>query len=122
MEEEWAKASELLGPRLQKIATESSALESSYRSFASRCLAPDAAGGADWLSALRTAPVMGGIQFDDPGGSIDCSSARARLLTRAGTVKSAFNAAEDLARTSSVLPGHWRKLVESHQLDVWDRF
>jgi hypothetical protein len=126
MEEEWEKASTLLEPRLQKMATDSRALEASYYPFAARCLAPDGGGsrGADgsWLSSLKSAPAVGGIQFTEAGGNVDCASARARLLAKANQVKSELSAAEELARTSRVLPGHWRKLVATHQLEIWDRY
>jgi hypothetical protein len=122
MEDEWEKASTLLEPRLEKIAMDSSSLQSSYYPFAARCLAEDGGSAVDWLSSLKTAPVRGGIQFTETAGTIDCSSARARLLARANQVKSELSVVEELARTSRVLPGHWRKLVATHQLEIWDRY
>jgi hypothetical protein len=126
MEQEWEKALAILDPRLEKIAMETDSLQSSYYPFAARCLAPEAGGatGTDgaWLSSLKNAPLVGGIQVTEMVPSVDCASARAALIARANRVKSALRASEDLARTSSVLPGHWRKLVATHQLEVWERY
>lgn len=126
MEEEWEKALAVLEPRLQMIAMDTGSLQSSYYPFAARCLAPEAGGasGTDgsWLSSLKNAPLRGGIQFTESVASVDCRSARAILLLRASQVKSALSASEDLARTSRVLPGYWRKLVATHQLEIWERY
>jgi hypothetical protein len=126
MEEEWEKALALLDPRLEKIAMDTGSLQSSFYPFAARCLAPEAGGdtGTDgaWLSSLKNAPLLGGIQITETVPSVDCASARAVLRARASQVKSALRASEELARTSRVLPGHWRKLVATHQLEIWERY
>ena len=122
MEEEWEKASELLEPRLEKIAKDSNALESSYYPFAGQCLPPGAggSGAGSWLFALKSAPLIEGVLFVD--GNIDCASARGRLVARADQIKSELNAAEEVGRVSRVLPGHWRKLLALHQLAAWDQY
>lgn len=120
MEEAWARASELLEPPLQKITEETSELQQHYAPFASACLAsPD----ANWLVAMRSgAFVRGGLPYSRFGVTVDCEYGRRELVTRANVIKSELDAAERLAHSRSVLPGHWRKLVESHQLDVWDAY
>jgi len=120
MEEAWARASELLDPPLQKIDAETAELQQHYAPFASSCLAsPD----ANWLVAMRSgAFVRGGMPYSKFGVTVDCEYGRRELVTRANAIKSELDAAERLAHSRSVLPGHWRKLVEAHQLDVWDAY
>ena len=59
LEEAWEKASALLEPRLEKIAMDSSSLESSYYPFAGLCLAPEGAEAGSWLLSLKSAPYRG---------------------------------------------------------------
>lgn len=120
MEEEWEKASALLEPPLQKIAAGSGALQASYQRFASQCLEPGAASAGSWLEAMRNAPLRPGIQVVE--GGLDCLGTRDTLVGRANQLRSELGAAADTARTNRVLPGHWRKLVAAHQLDMWEQF
>jgi hypothetical protein len=121
MEEAWARATELLEPDLQRIADETSALRDTYAPFADRCLARDA--DANWLVAMKTGTLVpAGIPFTDQGTTLDCPGHRRRLVARGDQVKSELDAAERTARTAGVLPGHWRKLLAAHQLDLWDRY
>lgn len=120
MEEEWEKASALLGPPLQKIAAGSGALQASYQQFASQCLEAGAGNAGSWLEAMRSAPLRPGIQVVE--GGLDCLGARDRLVGRANQLRSELSAAADTARTNRVLPGHWRKLVAAHQLEMWEQF
>lgn len=120
MEEAWARANELLESPLQRITEETAELQQNYSPFAYACLAsPD----ANWLVAMRSgAFIRGGIPYNKYGVAMDCEFARRELVARANTLKAELEAAERLARVNSVLPGHWRKLVEAHQLDVWDAY
>jgi hypothetical protein len=121
MEEEWEKASALLDPPLQKIAGDSGALQASYEQFASQCLDRGTAGsGGSWLETMRSAPLRTGIHAG--AGGPDCVATRQTLVGRANELRAELSAAADTARTSHVLPGHWRKLVAAHQLDVWEQF
>jgi hypothetical protein len=54
--------------------------------------------------------------------AMDCEFARRELVTRGNALKAELEAAERLARAHSVLPGHWRKLVETHRLDIWNAY
>ena len=120
MEEAWARANELLESPLQKITEETAELQQQYSPFAYACLAsPD----ANWLVAMRSgAFIRGGIPYNKYGVAMDCEFARRELVARGNVVKAEMEAAEKLARANSVLPGHWRKLVETHQLDIWDAY
>jgi hypothetical protein len=120
MEEAWARATELLESPLQKITEETAELQQRYSRFAYACLAsPD----ANWLVAMKSgAFVQGGIPYNKFGVVMDCEFARRQLVARGNVLKAELETAEKLARANSVLPGHWRKLVESHQLDVWDAY
>jgi hypothetical protein len=120
MEEAWARATEILEPSLQQIAAETAELQQHYAPFASTCLAsPD----ANWLVAMRSgAFVRTGIPYSKFGVITDCEFGRRELVTRANVIKAEVTAAERLAQSRSVLPGHWRKLLEMHQLDVWDAY
>jgi hypothetical protein len=120
MEEEWERASALLEPPLQKIAAASGALQASYQRFASQCLDSSAAGAGSWLEAMRNAPLRPGIQVVE--GGLDCVGARETLVGRANQLRSELNAAADTSRTNRVLPGHWRKLIAAHQLEMWEQF
>jgi hypothetical protein len=121
MEEEWEKASALLEPPLQKIAGGSGALQASYERWASECLEASAAGsGGSWLERMRSAPLRTGIQVME--GGLDCVSERQSLVGRANQLRSELAVAADTARTNRVLPGHWRRLMAAHQLDVWEQF
>jgi len=120
MEEAWARASQLLEPSLEKISAETTELQQHYAPFASTCLAsPD----ANWLVAMRSGEfVRGGVPYSRFGVTVDCEFGRRELIGRANVIKSEMDAAERLAHSSRVLPGHWRKLVETHQLDIWDSY
>jgi hypothetical protein len=52
-------------------------------------------------------------------GTATCEDERKTLIARASEVKGQFDDTERLARASGVLPGHWRKLLALHQLEVW---
>jgi hypothetical protein len=120
MEEAWARANELLESPLQRITEETAELQQRYSRFAYACLAsPD----ANWLVAMRSGAFnRGGIPYNKYGVAMDCEFARRELVARADTVKAELEATERLARANSVLPGHWRKLLETHRLDVWDAY
>ena len=120
MEEEWARARELLEPTLQKISAETGELHQRYAPFAQACLAaPD----ANWLFAMRNGRlVASGARFIDNGPMVDCESTRRELVARGNQLKGEIDAAERLAHSSRVLPGHWRKLLETHELDIWDQY
>ena len=120
MEEAWARASELLEAPLQKITAETAELQMRYAPFASTCL--DSPAG-NWLVAMRSgALVRGGPTYSRFGVNMDCEFARKQLVARGNTLKAELETAERLAHSHSVLPGHWRKLVADHQLDVWDAY
>jgi hypothetical protein len=119
-DEAWARAVALLAPPLRKVATDSAALELSYRPFAKVCLPSmdGMAAAGDWLASLETAErSRSGIAAGE-----DCEGARKSLAARADTVKSALEAAETLARASGVLPAHWRRLLAMHGLEAWDHY
>jgi hypothetical protein len=120
MEEAWARASELLEPTLQKIAAETDELQQRYAPFAQACLAaPD----GNWLVAMRSGRLQpSGMPFIKYGLTVDCASARRELVARGNQLKGELDAAETLAHSSRVLPGHWRKLLETHGLDIWDQY
>jgi hypothetical protein len=124
-------AAEILDLSLRKVAAETSVLELSYRPFAQACLAaasdassfgPGSAPGGDWLASLRTARLRAGITLRDKGATVDCDTARRSLVARADALKSDLDAAENVARTSGVLAGPWRKLLAKYELEVWDRY
>lgn len=120
MEEAWTRASELLEEPLQKITAETAELQMQYAPFASTCL--DAPTG-NWLVAMRSGSfVRGGPTYSRFGVTMDCEFARRELVARGNMLKAEMETAERLAHSHSVLPGHWRKLVESHQLDIWDSY
>ena len=121
MEEEWEKASTLLEPALRKIAGGSGALQASYERFAAQCLDRAASGsGRSWLETMRSAPLRTGIQVVE--GGLDCVAERQALLGRANQLRTELAAAADAARTNRVLPGHWRRLMAAHQLEMWEQF
>ncbi|HEV7499908.1 MAG TPA: hypothetical protein VGQ33_07890 [Vicinamibacteria bacterium] len=121
MDEAWARATELLEPNLRRIDAETSALHDAYAPFAARCLVAPIDG--NWLYALKSGPMVPvGIPFTDQGITMDCSGGRRHLVARADVVKAALGTVETKARTGGVLPGHWRKLLAAHQLDLWDQY
>ena len=121
MEEEWEKASALLEPPLQKIAAGTGALRASYERFAAQCLAPNpTAIAGSWLEAMKNAPLRPGIQVVE--GGLDCLGSRETLVGRASQLRSALSTAADTGRTNRVLPGHWRKLMAAHQLEMLEQF
>ena len=120
MEEEWAHASELLEPSLQKIEAETAELQQRSVRFAYTCLGSPP---GNWLVAMKSAEfVKTGAPYSKYVGTMDCEFARRELVARGNVLKAELNTAEGLARTSRVLPGHWRKLVETHQLEIWDAY
>jgi hypothetical protein len=120
MEEAWDRATELLESPLQKITAETAELQQHYAPFANTCLgSPD----GNWLVAMKSgAFVRGGLPYSKLGVTIDCEFARRELVARGNVLKAELDAAERLAHSHSVLPGHWRKLLETHQLDIWDSY
>ena len=117
MEAEWARASELLEPSLQKIAAETAELQQRSGPFAYTCLGSPP---GNWLVAMKSAEfVKTGAAYSRYVGTMDCELVRRQLVARGNVVKAELDTAEGLARTSRILPGHWRKLVEAHQLEVW---
>jgi hypothetical protein len=121
MEEAWARASQLLEPTLEKISGETAELQQHYAPFASTCLAsPD----ANWLVAMRSGAFVreGGMPYSRFGVTVNCDFGRRELIGRANVIKAEMEAAERLAHSRSVLPGHWRKLVETYQLDIWEAY
>lgn len=120
MEEAWARASELLEPSLQKISAETSELQQQYAPFAQSCLAsPD----GNWLVAMKVGRLVpSGLPFIKYGVVMDCDHARRELVGRGNALKAQLDVAERLAQSSRVIPGHWRQLVEMHQLDVWNQY
>jgi hypothetical protein len=66
--------------------------------------------------------IRGGIPYNKFGVAMDCGFARRQLVARGDALKAELEGVERLARGHGVLPGHWRKLVEAHQLDVWDAY
>jgi hypothetical protein len=120
MEEAWARATELLESPLQKITAETAELQQHYAPFANTCLAsPD----ANWLVAMKSgAFVRAGIPYSRFGVTVDCEFARRELVARGNVLKAELEAAQGLAHSHRVLPGHWRKLVETYQLDIWDSY
>ena len=121
MEEAWARATQLLEPTLEKISAETAELQQQYQPFASTCLAsPD----ANWLVAMRSGAFVreGGMPYSRFGVTVNCDFGRRELIGRANVIKAEMEAAERLAHSRSVLPGHWRKLVETYQLDIWGAY
>jgi hypothetical protein len=120
MEEAWAQASELLEPSLQKISAETTELQQHYAPFAQTCLAsPD----GNWLVAMKSGRLVPpGMPFVKYGVTMDCEHGRRELVARGNAIKAELDEAERLAHSSRVLPGHWRKLMDTHQLDVWDSY
>jgi hypothetical protein len=99
-------------------------LELDYQPFAEACLAPRAASGpsGEWLASLKTARVMAGITLREKGATIDCETARRRLVVRADRLKADLEDDERLGRTNGVRPEHWRQLLALHGLEAWDRY
>jgi hypothetical protein len=132
MEEAWSRATEVLDPQLRKLAAETGALEAEYRSFPQACeaRAPGASSGSssgNWLAALKAAAAsvgreQSGIPLNDLGPTVDCQALWKNLVARADTIKARLGQAEDAARKSGVLPGHWRTLLGRYRLDAWDDY
>ena len=120
MEEEWARASEILEPSLQKIEAETAELQQRSGPFTYTCLGSPP---GNWLVAMKSAEfVKTGAPYSKYVGTMDCEGARRELVARGNVLKAELDTAQGLARTSRVLPGHWRKLVETHQLEIWDAY
>jgi hypothetical protein len=120
MEEEWARARELLDPPLQKIEAETAEMQQRSAQFLYTCLGSPP---GNWLAAVKNGEfVKTGAPYSKYVGTMDCELARRQLVARGNVIKAELVAAEGLARTSRVLPGHLRKLVEAHQLEVWDAY
>lgn len=120
-EMDWDRATALLDLPLRRIEADASVLELDYRPFAGACLAPPAPSG-EWLASLKAAPVIGGVTLREKGATIDCETARRRLVVRADRLKSDLDDNERLGRTSGVRPEHWRQLLALHGLEGWDRY
>jgi hypothetical protein len=130
-EQEWARTKELLDLPLRKIAADTSVLELSYRPFAEACVdsaghsssfARDPARDSDWLASLKTAALRSGVTLREKGAAVDCETARKGLIARADALKSDLDASEEVAQANGVLPAHWRRLLLTHELEVWDRY
>jgi hypothetical protein len=126
-QQEWARAMGLFDLPLRKIAADTSVLELSYRPFAEACVDSASFGRpparpTDWLASLKTVALRSGVTVREKGATVDCATARQSLVTQANGLKSELDAAEKAAHTSGVLPGHWRKLLATHDLEVWDRY
>ena len=120
MEEEWARAREILEPPLQKIEAETAELQQRSAQFLYTCLGSPS---GNWLAAVKNGEfAKTGAPYSKYVGTMDCELARRQLVARGNVIKAELVAAEGLARTSRVLPGHLRKLVEAHQLEVWDAY
>jgi hypothetical protein len=120
MEEAWARASDLLESPLQKIEAETAELQQQSAPFAYTCLGSPP---GNWLAAMKSgAFVKTGVPYSKFGVTMDCEFARRELVARGNVLKAELDAAQRLAHSHSVLPGHWRKLVETHQLDIWDSY
>jgi hypothetical protein len=130
VELEWSRAVALLDLPLRRIAAETSVLELDYRRFADPCVAalndPSIGLGAtrdrDWLASLKTARLVSGVTLREHGATVDCETARKSLVARADALKADLDAAESLARTNGVRPEHWRRLMATHLLEVWERY
>lgn len=127
MEDALARAIELLEPPLRQMEAESKALETEYRSFTRVCAPAGSAGAGPWLVGLKAASrTIGrepsGIPVNDKGPIVDCPSLINDLTSRAGALKTGLASAEDRARASGVLPGHWRALVARHGLEGWEAY
>jgi hypothetical protein len=131
VELEWGRAVALLDLPLRRIAAETSVLELSYRRFADPCLAPPSdpssvglgsARDRDWLASLKTARLISGVTLRERGATVDCETVRKSLVARADALKSDLDAAENLGQTSGVRPEHWRRLMATHLLEVWQRY
>jgi hypothetical protein len=121
LEQEWARAKELLDLPLRRIAADSSLLGLSYRPFAEACV-DSAARDVDWRASLRTAALRSGVTLREKGATVDCETARQGLVARADALKSDLEATEKVAYANGALPAHWRRLVAAYELDVWDRY
>jgi hypothetical protein len=127
MEDALARAIELLEPPLRQMEAESKALETEYRSFATVCAPAGSAAAGPWLVGLKAASRTidrepSGIPVNDKGPIVDCPSLVKDLTSRAGALKTGLASAEDRARASGVLPGHWRVLVARHGLEGWESY
>ena len=118
-EMDWDRATALLDLPLRQIEADASVLELDYRPFAGACLAPPAPARGEWLASLKSAPVIGGVTLREKGATIDCETARGRLVARADRLKSDLDDNERLGRTSGVRPEHWRQLLALHGLEAW---
>ena len=121
LEQESARAKELLDLPLRRMAADSSLLELSYRPFAEACV-ESPAGDGDWRASLRTAALRSGVTLRDKGATVDCETARTTLVARADALKSELGATQKVAEANGVLSDHWRRLVAAYELDVWDRY
>jgi len=123
-ETDWDRATALLDLPLRRIEADASVLALDYRPFAEACLAPRGASAArdEWLASLKAAPVIAGVTLREKGATIDCETARRRLLARADRLKADLGDSERLGQTSGVRPEHWRQLLALHGLEGWDRY
>ena len=123
-EMDWDRATALLDLPLRRIEADASVLALDYRPFADACLAPRAASAArdEWLASLKAAPLIAGVTLREKGATIDCETARRRLVARADRLKADLGDNERLGQTSGVRPEHWRQLLALHGLEGWDRY
>jgi hypothetical protein len=119
MEEAWSRASALLDPPLQEVASATSALIQDCAVFAYACLSST---GRNCLVSMRSGTIVANNVPRLGGGRADCDLERRRLIARADGVKAQLNQIEAQARGSGVLPGHWRRLLAAHGLEIWDEF
>ena len=119
MEEAWSRASALLDPPLQEVASATSALVQDCAVFAYACLSST---GGNCLRSMRSGTIVANNVPRLGGGRADCDLERRRLIARADGVKAQLDEAEKQARAHGVLPGHWRRLVAAHGLEIWSEY
>jgi hypothetical protein len=118
MEEAWTRATALLDRPLDGISSATRALEQDCTIFADACLSSS----ANCLTSVKSATIVAGSAPFVGNLRIDCEAERRRLVARADAVKAQLDDAERQARVGGVLPGHWRRLLASHALELWDRY
>jgi hypothetical protein len=119
MEEAWMRASALLDAPLQKTASATSELERRYALFARICLASPS---GNWLVSMKSGKILpGGVAFGG-GARFNCEAERTTLVVGGDAVKAALDDLERQAHSKGVLPGHWRRLVATYGLEIWDQY
>ena len=113
------RASALLDAPLQKIASETRELEQKYAPFAQICLASPS---GNWLVSMKSGKLLpAGVAFGG-GARVNCDAERRSLVGRGDAVKAALDDLERQAHSNGVLPGHWRGLVATYGLEIWDQY